>query len=267
MLSLPNSLMHRLTNQSGKNGLVSRLARWSGLAMLGVGFAITGEAQAAERVTFVYQGEDYTVTIDQLSEFAKDGTVPPTIQKLFDTGVQAPTKFTGILDDEITISPRTVQKVLDSSVGEFLLLKLDNSVNIGDIRDDERIAGIRIALEKSYNDDNAVSVLEILKNYPQEDIRVDVSGLEKTYNDVERFVEQILPALEVAKEFIADIVCDCDNPTSTTTAAEAEPKTETDAEASTEPETSETAPKATDVKAHEKCNEANNHTVLSTPQP
>ena len=52
----------------------------------------------------------------------------------------------------------------------------------------------------------------MIEIYPQKEVRVNVTSLEKTYNTVNGIVEDVLPALEVAKTYVQDLVCDCDEP-------------------------------------------------------
>ncbi len=65
-------------------------------------------------------------------------------------------------------------------------------------------------LIKAYKDDRRVSLMELLEKYPAKKIKVDITDLEEPYNDVKNFVEDILPALEVAKSVVEDLVCECE---------------------------------------------------------
>ena len=58
--------------------------------------------------------------------------------------------------------------------------------------------------------DDQVSFLEIIDKHPQSSIRIDLTSLEGTYQDVSGFVEKVLPALEVAKDVLSDFICECD---------------------------------------------------------
>ena len=165
------------------------------------------QANATEMIELKYQERSATVSTSDLNRFARNGVVPQSIQDLFNTTDQVPDFLSSLLNQELKISPNFINSFLDSSIGNFVLGGLDEVINESSSKRD--LTNIKSTVTAAYNDDNRVSLLEILERYPQRRIKVNVTSLEGTYNKVSGIVEDVLPALEVAKSYVQDIVCDC----------------------------------------------------------
>lgn len=213
--------------------------------------------QAAENIRVNYKGDEVTVTRSEIKTFSETGTIPPDLQDLFNTDETLPTTFRNILTREIQI-PTFVENFLQGKNGEFLFLQLDKAISSASGRTEADLEALKSAVLDSI-DDRQVSFLEIIDRHPMSTIRVDLTNLEGTYNDVSGFVERILPALEVAKGVLQDIVCDCDPAQAASNTPTAQPvknavrsdgdashadcnKAKTLTEAAPLPENSETAP-------------------------
>lgn len=175
-------------------------------------------AQAADSVLIQYQERQRTVTTEGLEVFAETGeAVSEDIQEFFAENPELATIANDVLTTEIFISPTFIDRFQDSSLGEFVLIQLNKVLGTPSGRED--LEPLRVAVVASFEDDNRFSVLEIVQNYPSDTIRLDFSRLQPIVNDVQTFVERVQPALEVAREFLEDIVCDCE----TTDGVTAEP--------------------------------------------
>ncbi|ELS02002.1 Alpha/beta hydrolase of unknown function (DUF1400) [Xenococcus sp. PCC 7305] len=188
----------------------SQLISLGQILILGVGATLTlsSRANATELITLQYKERSALVTIDDLSRFARSGVVPLSIQELFDTTDKVPSDISVILSKELKISPQFIERFLESSIGEFILGRLEEVINdspsSGDLND------VRSTLVSAYEDDNRVSLIELIERYPKKEIRVNVTSLEGTYDKVVAIVEDVLPALEVAKAYVQDLVCECE---------------------------------------------------------
>ncbi len=193
----------------------SLLAAASSLVVLGLG---STTAQATERIILRYEAEVLTISLDELEEFAETGIVPEDLQNFFDITGQVPEEVSRYLAEEIRI-PGFIEEFLESSTGEFVVLQLNNA-----IRGSGDLQSLESALNSAVADDE-VSMLELLGEFPEEELEVDLKELEPIYNDVKNFVERVLPALEVARDFLEDVLCECEEddqsalPSNPTTAA------------------------------------------------
>ena len=174
----------------------------------GATLALSSRANATELVTLQYKDRSALVTINDLSVFARSGVIPQSIQDLFDTTNDISSDISSILNKELKISPQFINSFIDSSIGDFILGGLDDVINNSSSSRD--LTNVRSTLVAAYEDDNRVSLIELIERYPQKQVQVNVTSLETTYNTVSGIVEDVLPALEVAKTYVQDLVCSCE---------------------------------------------------------
>ena len=166
----------------------------------------TAPTLAAERIELTYQTTTVTVSSDEIQEFAATGVVPADLQAFFDETAQVPETVRSLLVRNIRL-PKFVGPFLESPTGEFALLQLDQAINSSS--DQEGLDNLRTAFA-SAGEDRDFSMLELLHTYPGRDVRLNLTGLEGTYNRVSNFVERVQPALDTAVGFLQDMVCDCE---------------------------------------------------------
>ncbi len=174
----------------------------------GATLTLSSRANATELVKLQYKDRSALVTINDLSIFARTGAIPPSIQDLFDTTDKISSDISNILNKELKISSQFINSFIDSSIGDFVLGGLDEVINNSSSSRD--LTNVRSTLVAAYEDDNRVSLIELIERYPQKEVQVNVTSLEKTYNTVSGIVEDVLPALEVAKTYVQDLVCNCE---------------------------------------------------------
>lgn len=173
-----------------------------------IGIPLMGtSAQAAESILVRYQESEVNVTRSELNTFTETGELPPSLRTLLDTEAELPGTVATILSEQITV-PKFLKNFISGSNGEFLLFKLDQVISSADGRTERGLNSLKLAVLDAIEDDR-VSFMEIIDKHPQNTIRVDVTSLEGTYNDVSGFVQRILPALEVAQGVLSDFICDC----------------------------------------------------------
>jgi hypothetical protein len=184
---------------------------------------VQASAKAAERVLLKYGATEQSFTVDNIETFSQTGqAATPELQSFFQRAPQAGKLLQEIFNAEIYISPEFINKVeqkAQSPTAEFILIQI--SKLISDPRRPEQIEPLRTAIVNSLNDDNRFSLVELVRQYPEPEIRLDLTGLEPVYNDVKGFVERVLPALEVARSYLQGIVCNCNNRTTQSSAPSA----------------------------------------------
>ena len=143
-----------------------------------------------------------------LSSFTETGILPDSLQTLLGADIEAPNAIRSLLSREIRV-PKFVDKFLNSPTGEFVLNQLEDTIGSPSGRTDQDLLSLKSAFNTAASD-HTISFLELVDRYPQNTVRLDVTSLERTYNRVSNFIEQVLPALVVAKGFLSDIICDCE---------------------------------------------------------
>lgn len=177
------------------------------IGLIGAATLIGTSAQAAESILVRYKGSEVNVTRRELNTFTDTGELPPSLQTLLSTDAELPGAVRTILADPIKV-PNFLKTFIEGSNGEFLLFKLDQVISSTEGRTERGLNSLKLAVLDSIEDDR-VSFMEIIDKHPQNTIRVDITSLEGTYQDVSGFVERIVPALEVAKGVLSDFICDC----------------------------------------------------------
>ncbi len=193
-----------------KNNL-HRVFTFSQALLLGtaVSLFINTNAHATDIVDIKYKETEISLKTKELKKFANTGEIPPSLQKFFNDTEQVPEFLSGLLNQEIYISRSLINDILDSPTGEFFLLKLNQTIDASASTED--LEAVKKTVIKAYNDDRELSILELLSEYPKRRLKVDLTGLESNYNDANQFTAKILPAWEVAKSFLENVVCDCEN--------------------------------------------------------
>ncbi len=169
---------------------------------------VNTSAEATDIVDIKYKDTEMSIKTKELKKFSRTGEIPPRLQQFFNDTEQVPEFLSSLLAKEIYLSRSLVNDVLDSTTGQFFLLKLNQTINASSSTED--LEALKKTIIKAYNNDRELSVLELLENYPQRRLKVDLTNLEGTYNEASNFTEKILPAWEIAKSFLEDVVCDCE---------------------------------------------------------
>ena len=180
---------------------------------IGVGASLISmgnPASATELINIKYQGTEIPIPTGLLVDFARSGELPSEVNSFLEN---ISPDFPNILQDfltlEIRLSPTFIEDVLGSSIGEFVLLQIDKAINTGQVGDD--LVALKSAIDESLAEDSRISLLELVQRYPVETLNLDLSGMEEVYTQVSKFLVQIEPALNVARNLLEPLICDCDD--------------------------------------------------------
>mgnify|MGYP001104854875 CR=1 FL=1 len=208
-----------------RRGLIPRFIRrvllGTGL-MAGLGIstlASAPQAIAAERVIITLGGLSRSFDVADLRNFAETGEQTPNLRFIFNVADQNPDDVQAIFNEELPVSLRTIDSITYSLPGEYALFQLGRrfSTRSGDAN----IQALRAGLILSASDDNQVSLIEFLENYPTDALYVD--GLQllddvRELGDVLEVVnDRIVPYVVAAQEFLEGLVCECEDATSAST--------------------------------------------------
>lgn len=163
------------------------------------------EAIARERDTVLlqYQGTTTRAPLFDLQTFAETGEASETLQDYFQ---RIPL---GIEETQTILSAKIYDEGIPISrdIAEFLALQLSRS--IGDEFGRERLADMGRSLRASFSGDREINIIEIIENYPDSTVRVNLNRLARLQSDLTLFAERIEPVLAVVEELLPELVCDC----------------------------------------------------------
>jgi Alpha/beta hydrolase of unknown function (DUF1400) len=153
-----------------------------GLLGFALALALPQSAIAAERVVMRYNVFERSVSVDELTEFAETGKRSRDIKAYLRASKQDPAEVRRTLTDQVDVSVTTLDRVLNSPVGNVALDQLSQYIHTSSRRADKE--AMRAALVLSATEDDNVSLIEIAQNYPTEDVYLDGEQLLEAYHQV-----------------------------------------------------------------------------------
>ncbi|WP_416676498.1 alpha/beta hydrolase [Egbenema bharatensis] len=193
---------------------------------LGIGSSLlfADSAIAVETIQLQFQDRSVTVTLEEVRTFAETGEADAELSAFIDGSEEIADIVGTILTEEITLTPafqeRISRDIRRSSLGQFLLTQINQF-----IQGSTELTALENAIQASLTENNRLSILEIAENYTAPDVdfvTINLTEAGVVYRDVRGFVERVLPAIEVAREFLQDAICDCPTVTEVTAPAAAE---------------------------------------------
>jgi hypothetical protein len=182
------------------------LVRYAFSIIIGIGlsfFWVNFDANASEQLILSYGDARLTAPYADIEAFTLNDQSTEALDTFFQNVPIASETVHDLLAAETLVN----QEKLSRSTVDFVLIQLDKF--LGDANGRERSDAMRTAFTSAYQDDQTLSILELIEEYPESTIWVDLRRMEKTYTDIKTFVEKIQPLLFVSDELLADLVCEC----------------------------------------------------------
>ncbi len=180
--------------------------------LLGLGTGLlcfSNSAIAAESILLTYDNEKLNITISELQSFARTGDLTPQMESFFNTTKQVPTVWSNLITDEVKV-PQFIESFLESPRGRFILHRIETVVFHLDEKSEKEIDA---ALIDSMEDDDRISIIELVEKYPESTVTINLNGLETDYEEVKQFIGSINSGnWEAAlNELGQEILCQCSN--------------------------------------------------------
>jgi hypothetical protein len=173
---------------------ISALRRGLGLAVvLGV-WACGTSAIAAERVSLKYRVFQRSIAVDDLTALAETGEVSRPLRIYLRLAGRDPASVQRSLNQEVEVSPVVLDRALNNEVGNFVLDQIGETIypSSGEASRE----AMRSALVISASDDSKVRLIEVIQNYPAQEVVVNGDRLEDAYEQLrvlEGRIEDWLP--------------------------------------------------------------------------
>jgi hypothetical protein len=151
-------------------------------------------AIAADTVTLKYNQLEFTITTPELRVFATTGEIASPLLRGATQGYPAAVERARlILSEDVALEGKVEKEIGSSIIGAAVLEQLDQVID--DASGQDNVAPIQAAVLSAYGDDGRVSILEVIEEYPESNIVVNVSNVEQAYTEVVRVIEQVEPVL------------------------------------------------------------------------
>jgi Alpha/beta hydrolase of unknown function (DUF1400) len=149
----------------------------------------TQAAIAASSIVFRYGPFSETISVRELTNFAQTGEPSSKIRYYLRRTKQEPEAVQAILNRQIPARVTTLDRLLNSPVGEITLDRLSETFQ-APVEETSRQA-LRAALVLSASDDDQLSLVEVLNRYPTNELQVDARELINTYNQISELIEPL----------------------------------------------------------------------------
>ncbi|MDJ0600075.1 MAG: alpha/beta hydrolase [Crocosphaera sp.] len=158
------------------------------LTILGL-FSAKVPVQAAERVVLKYSILRESVSVEELSQLANTGEASRSLKSYLKLANKEPEELRALLNNNVDVDPVFLSKVLNSFAGNMVLDPVGEVIHTPSKRANRE--SLRGALVTSALSDKNIRLIEILENYPTEEIHVDGDRLAEIYQNIEGFVSNV----------------------------------------------------------------------------
>lgn len=139
-------------------------------------------ALAAENVVLRYGIFERSVSVADLTTFAETGKRSRDLRAYIRASKQDPSKIRQTLTDKVDVNVTTVDRILNSPVGDVALNQLSQYIYTSSRTADKE--ALRGAIVLSASEDNNISIMEIVQNYPTQEMYLDGERLSETYAQI-----------------------------------------------------------------------------------
>lgn len=146
-------------------------------------------AGAAGEVLLTYRGFSRTVPVSELETLAETGEASGTLGGLLRQAGQDPQELQQVLTRPIAVDGLTLDRVLNSFVGEWMLDQVGTAIRPP--AGDAGRQALRSALVLSALDDNQITLLEVIQNYPTPAVVIDGVQIQAAYNRLATFLRPL----------------------------------------------------------------------------
>lgn len=146
-------------------------------------------ANAAESVVLKYRILRESVSVTELSTFAKTGELSPSLRAYLDMAKRDPSELRRALTREVQLNPVLLYAMLTSPLGESILDRVSEVVHTpGNAANRE---SLRSAIVGSALKDGKISLIEALENYPTPEVQVEGDRLVEVIGQLRKLAERL----------------------------------------------------------------------------
>ncbi|MGI2905871.1 alpha/beta hydrolase [Tolypothrix sp. VBCCA 56010] len=156
------------------------------ILVISIYFILSGvPALAAESVVLKYRIFRESVSVQELSSFAQTGKLSTSLRVNLALARQNPQAIRQYLTEPVKINPVILDKVLNSRIGNVILDQLTQVIHTRSRQADKQ--ALRAALVVSASKDRQITLIEVIQNYPTNEVEVEGDRLETAYRQLRRF--------------------------------------------------------------------------------
>lgn len=148
-------------------------------------------ASAAQTVILTYSILRESISVPELSTLAETGTASSSLQSYLNLANKRPEDLRNALNQTVEVDPVLLSQVLNSFAGDFLLDQMTEVIHTPSQRASRE--SLRGALVTSAISDKNIRLIEVLENYPTEEVHVNGDRLADVYLQIKGVMDKIPP--------------------------------------------------------------------------
>lgn len=174
--------------------------------------------RTAEAVVITFGPLARSIPMSDLTALAETGTVSRRLRLLLGLAKINPDELRAVLNKSAQVNLAALDKQLNSPLGAFALYEVGKVIRTRSNK--ANIQALRSALVLSARDDNQITLIEFLQNYPGQQVYLEgaklakLAGLASNQNTLQEFaIDQVQTVEDFLVNFQASIaaeVCECD---------------------------------------------------------
>jgi len=156
----------------------------------GMGILLFGtSADASESAVLKYRFLRASISVRELTTFAETGQISTPLGFYLKLAGKDTQEMRRLLKEEVKVNPLLLYQVLKSPFGEVLLDQVSEVVHTPDNLANRE--SLRAALVSSALPDRNITLLEILQNYPTQEVHVEGERLAEVYGKLSRLARRL----------------------------------------------------------------------------
>ena len=164
--------------------------RWTLFLAAGAGILFySSAAVAAEKVVLKYSAIRMTLPLSELEVFAETGKMSPGLEMLLGKAKKEPEAVRRYLTRPVKVTQKLLDQTLNSKVGEIILDEVGQVIRTPSGNANRE--ALRSALVLSATNDNEITLLETMKNYPTSEVYVEGDRLVEAYSKLVALSENL----------------------------------------------------------------------------
>ena len=163
--------------------------QWTLFLAAGAGILLySNAATAAQKVVLKYSAIRMTLPVSELEIFAETGKMSPALEMLLGKANKNPETVRRSLIRPVKVNQSFLDRALKSQVGEVILDEVSQVIRTPSGNTNRE--ALRSALLLSASQDNEMTLLETMKNYPNPEVHVEGDRLVEVYGKLVVLSEQ-----------------------------------------------------------------------------
>lgn len=161
-------------------------------------------AFAADRIVLTFGSGRETISYGDLEKFVRTGVEPAEFRTRLGINQRDIDALRLVLEQTIPVPEQFLKRLLNSTIGEFVLNRLDPVIGGGTEAKVDELA--EALLDSIVNDE--MSLLTLMRAYPEREIAVNGLLLQDAYDKITFVATDVLAVAEVVRTYMYDVVCE-----------------------------------------------------------